>query len=226
MARRVVFNRAAHRYVALAEGMGAPFATDGRGQIKRLALILGMGLCVPFLMFSQESSSDTSDVTTSERVDESTLVLGESSVDESGQTMNVSPFSFWDLVRMVLVLGCVVGVIYLIFYLLKRAGSGRLAQSDLIKVLDSQTLPGNRAVYLIQVGTQIFMVGAGSESVTLLGEITDKETVDTMILASAEEGGPPRRNFGDMVASLVKGSQGGSLDLMREQRERLQRLRQ
>jgi len=126
---------------------------------------------------------------------------------------------------MVLVLGSVVGIIYGVFFLLKRAGNGKFVQSDLIKVVGSQNLPGNRAIYLVQVGTQIFMVGAGGESITLLGEITDKETVDTMILASGASESAQARSFGDILSSLVKGGQGPSLDLMRQQRERLQRLR-
>jgi len=180
-----------------------------------------MGLCVPFLLFSQiEDSGEVGGP-----VDESTLVLGESETEETPGGMSVSAFSFWDLVRMVLVLGTVVAIIYGVFYLLKRAGNGRLAQSDLIKVIGSQSLPGNRAIYLVQVGTQIFMVGAGGESITLLGEITDKETVDTMILASGVSETAQTRSFSDILSSLVKGGQGPSLDLMRQQRERLQRLR-
>jgi flagellar protein FliO/FliZ len=190
-------------------------------------LLLGLVLLVSSLLFAQEAAgSESGGSELPQEVDESTLVLGESSSAGSGETTNVSPFSFWDLVRMVLVLGCVVGIIYLVFYFLKRAGNGKYAQTDLIKIIGSRSLPGNRAIYLVQVGVQVFMVGAGSESVTLLGEITDKETLDTMILAAAETGDAPRKSFGDLVASLVRGNQNGSLDLMREQRERLQRLRQ
>lgn len=193
---------------------------------------------VPFLVYAQHgptSERDTggapSEVVAAEdvsvegdRVDESTLILGQPSpaTTDSG----VSPFTFWDLLRMVLVLAIVVGIIYLVFHLLKRASNGKYADSDLIRIVGAQTLPGNRAIYLVQVGTQIFMVGAGSESVTLLGEITEKETVDAMILAAGASGDGPRRSFGDLVGSIIRGTQGASLDLMREQRQRLQRLRQ
>ena len=194
-----------------------------------------MGLLVPFLAFgqdaaSQQDSSGDETVTAqggrAEPVDESTLVLGEPSTQEGNASANVSAFGFWDFARMILVLAVVIGIVYLVFYFLKRAGGGKYAQSDLIRVVGSQSLPGNRAIYLVQVGAQVFMVGAGGESVTLLGEITDKETVDMMILAAGEQQESPKRNFGDLVGSLIKGGQGPSLDLMREQRERLQRLRQ
>lgn len=196
---------------------------------------MGMGLLVPFLTFAQTGDPSAAGDSASQQkagpeeaaaVDESTLVLGEPSEETGGEASSVSAFGFWDFARMILVLACVVGVIYLIFYFLKRAGNGKYANSELIRVVGSQTLPGNRAIYLVQVGMQVFMIGAGGDSVTLLGEITDKETVDTMILAAAEEETPPGRSFGDLVASLVKSGQGESLDLMRQQRERLQRLRQ
>lgn len=202
--------------------MGAP-ATDGRGQIKRLVLIVGMGLCVPFLVFAQEADAPPANAPPAlQRVDETTLTFADE--DPSGiQMTGVSPFTFWDLVRMILVLGCVVGIIYVVFYLLKRAGSGKYAQNDLIKVIGSRPLPGNRGIYLVQVGTQVFMVGAGGESVTLLSEITDKETVDTLVLAAGALS--PRRSFGDVLSEFLQGGQEQSIDLMRRQRERLQRLR-
>lgn len=194
---------------------------------------------VPFLVYAQNGSASGSDAAGespapvvapddesagSGRVDESTLILGQPSPESTDS--GVSPFTFWDLLRMVLVLAVVVGIIYLVFHLLKRASNGKYTDSDLIRIVGSQTLPGNRAIYLVQVGTQIFMVGAGSESVTLLGEITEKETVDAMILAAAASADAPRRSFGELVGSLISGTQGASLDLMREQRQRLQRLRQ
>jgi flagellar protein FliO/FliZ len=194
-----------------------PFAADGRGQIKRLVLIIGMGLCVPFLLLTEEPPE-------AERVDERTLLLGEASDEQQTQMVGVSPLSFWDLVRMVLVLGAVVGLIYLVFYLLKRAGGGRTVRNDLIKVIGTQPLAGNRAIYLVQVGAQVFMIGAGSESITLLGEITDKETVDAMVL-SATEANPSRRSFSEALASFIQGGEGQSVELLRRQRERLQRLR-
>ena len=176
-----------------------------------------MGLCVPFLVLAEEPPA-------AERVDERTLLLGEASDEQQTQIVGVSPFSFWDLIRMVLVLGTVIGLIYFVFYLLKRAGNGHAVRNDLIKVIGTQQLSGNRAIYLVQVGTQVFMIGAGSESITLLGEITDKETVDAMVLAGAE-GNPSRRSFSEALSSFVRGGEGQSLDLMRRQRERLQRLR-
>lgn len=169
-----------------------------------------------------ETTESTS--TQSTAVDESTLVLGEPEPD-SGGAVSVSPFSFWDLVRMIVVLAAVVAIIYAIFFFLKKAGNGKYSNSEQIRVLGTRTLPGNRSVYLVQVGVQVFMLGAGGDSVTMLSEITDKETVDSLILAGAEAPETERKSFSEMIAGLVQTRQPGSLDLMRRHRERLQRMR-
>lgn len=157
------------------------------------------------------------------RVDESTLVIGQEAPAAAG-TFSVSAFTFWDLVRMVLVLGCVVAAIYAVFYLLKRSGGAVTAGSDAIKVIGSRSLPGNRTLYLVQVGPQVFLVGAGSESLSLISELSDRETVDALILEGGERPGGTGQNFGEMIGALVRGGQGNSVQVLRRQRERLARL--
>ena len=173
-------------------------------------------------VIAQDGASTTGEQ--SSTFDESSIVIGDGS---SGSADAGSPvFGFWQLLQMVLVLGAVVGVIYLIFYFLKKAGTGKFAKSDAIRILGSQALPGNRALYLVEVGSQVFMVGSGSESVSLIAEITDRETVDALVLDAGEQRAGGGRSFGELIGGLLKGGQTGTLDLMRNQRQRLQKLRQ
>ncbi len=184
---------------------------------------------IPALIVAQENQSSTQTENSTERVDESTLLLDGSGATGAGDTataMDVSPFGIWDFVRMVLVLGCVIGLVYAVFFLLKRANRGKFASNDAIRIVGSQSLPGNRGMYLVEVGSQIFLVGAGGDSVTLISEITDTETVDAMVLRAGEATANGRKSFGELVAGVFRGNQGHSLDFMREQRERLRQLRQ
>ena len=171
-------------------------------------------------------SVESTDVTPGTRrgVDETTLLIGEPSQADQAQ-QSLSPFGFWDLVRMVVVLGFVVAIIYLVFHFLKRAGRGGVGGNGTIRVLSSESLPGNRQVYLVQVGSQVFLLGGGGDSVALLSEITDQESVDALILAAADSAPPTRKTFAEMVSGFVQGSQAGTLSVLRQQRERLQRLR-
>ncbi len=201
--------------------------------MKRLVLVLWIVACAAVYGTAQESSgaADPTEASADEQfagestpIDESTLILG-APEDAADSSVSVSPFSFWDLARMVVVLGAVVAVIYGIFYFLKKAGNGKYANAEQIRLLGSRMLPGNRSVYLVQVGAQVFMLGGGGDAVTMLSEITDKETVDTLILEGTDAGESERKSFSEMIAGLVQTSQGGSLELMRRQRERLQRMR-
>ena len=192
-----------------------------------------MALFVSMNLFSQSGTDATSVEPAasaqlsdnSQPPDERSLVLGDESAQEN-PGITVSPFGIWDLLRMILVLGVVVGVIYLVFFVLKRTGKGKVGSSEAIRIIGSQSLPGNRYIYLIEVGGQVFLVGSGSDSVSLISEITDRETVDALVLKAGEEQTGSGRSFGDLVAGLLKGGQTTTLDLMRNQRQRLQRLRQ
>ena len=139
---------------------------------------------------------------------------------------SVSPFGIWDLVRMLLVLAAVIGVVYAIFFLLKRGGRGKFVENDAIRIIGSQAMPGNKSMHLVEVGSQVFLVGSAGDSVNLISEITDKETADAMILRAGAESGTARRSFAELVGGMFKGSEGQSLGFMKDQRQRLQRLRQ
>lgn len=188
-----------------------------------------MALFIPAVLLAQDAEAgiaNPAEAPVSERVDETTLLLGGGNADEAGPAVSVSPFGIWDLLRMILVLAAVIGVVYGIFYLLKRGSKGRFVQNDAIRVLGSQSLPGNRSMYLVEVGSQVFLIGAGGDSVNLISEITDKETVDEMILRGGEDSVGSKKSFSELISGIFKGNESQSLGFMREQRERLEQLRQ
>lgn len=206
---------------------------NGRGTLKAkyLLLVAGLVIAVSGALAAQEATAPSGE----QAVDESDLLIGEPAEQENqGTTGSPASLTFWDFARMALILGAVLGVVYLVFFLLKRAGGRSMQGTDLIRVLGAQSLPGNRAVYLVSVGRQVFLVGGADHAVTLISEIDDKETVDEILLnaQSREEGRP--RSFGDVVAGFFANrtdSSGGGgrgvdepLGFLRSQRERLKKL--
>ena len=194
-----------------------------------------MLLCATRILMAQPAEAGVTDagataaareLPSAEPVDESTLFLDGTPNSEGGPSINVSPFGIWDLLRMLLVLAAVIGVVYGIFFLLKRGAKGKFIQNGSIRLLGSQSLPGNRSMYLVEVGSQVFLIGAGGDSVNLISEITDKETVDAMILAGESGTNGTKKSFGEMITGMFKGGDNQSLRFMREQKERLQQLRQ
>jgi flagellar protein FliO/FliZ len=136
--------------------------------------------------------------------------------------------STWDFVRMLIILAGVVGVIYLLFYLLKRGFRRQLPQNDLIRVLGSRTLSGNRALHLVELGRSVFLVGAAESGISLISEIKDQETLDRLRIESAETVRTPQ-GFASFFQNLWKSGgkaslRGDSLNLMKQQRRRLQKM--
>jgi flagellar biogenesis protein FliO len=143
----------------------------------------------------------------------------------------------WDFVRMLLVLAVVVGLIYGVFWLLKRGGRMKTPENEMIRVLGSRSLTGNRALHLVEVGRSVYLVGSAENGVNLVAEVKDQETLDTLRVQAAEEGGKARRTFAATLARAFKPSKapaaagpgtasglGTGAEFMRRQRERLRRL--
>lgn len=136
--------------------------------------------------------------------------------------------SSWDFVRMLLILAAVVGVIYLLFFLLKRGFRRQLPQNDLIRVLGSRTLSGNRALHLVELGRSVFLVGAAESGISLISEIKDQETLDRIRIENAQTVKVPQgfaHFFQNLWKSAGKASlHGDTLNLMKQQRQRLQKM--
>ncbi len=159
---------------------------------------------------------------------EESLVLPEEPQGAAAAASPAGPLvSTWDFLRMLLILAAVVGVIYLLFHLLKRGFRRQLPQNDLIRVLGSRSLSGNRALHLVAMGRSVFLVGAAESGISLIAEIKDQETLDQIRLESSQGMAP--QGFAQFFQSLWKGGgkrnlTGDSLELLKQQRQRLQKM--
>jgi flagellar protein FliO/FliZ len=126
----------------------------------RTLLLCFLVLMLPLpVLQAQEASPEAPP---SRPAEESLLILDagdEAEGAETGEVQGGPLVSSWDFLRMVLILAAVVGVIYLIFWLLKRGFRRQLPQNDLIRLLGTRNLSGNRALHLVEMGKQVFLVG-------------------------------------------------------------------
>ena len=122
-------------------------------------------------------------------------------------------------------------IFYLIFYLLKRSGRSQYRDNELFRVLSSMPINGNRSLHLVEVGEQYFLIGSAENSVSLISEIQDKETIDGIRLKLSNLNTEDKSSFKDILSNIFKptGGQGyrssftDSLDFMKNQRNRLKR---
>lgn len=164
-------------------------------------------------------------------VDEASLLLKEGVETESPEDITVPLISTWDFLRMVLILGGVVGLVYIFFFLLKRGLGRKKFENDLIHILGSTSLSGNKALHLIEVGNSIFLVGSAESGVALIAEIEDQESKDHIKLEDSRSQSPEQRSFSRILRDFFKPAKGNQLkglgetvDFMKGQQERLKRL--
>jgi flagellar biogenesis protein FliO len=137
--------------------------------------------------------------------------------------------STWDFVRMLIILAAVVLVIYLLFWLLRRGAGKKIQENDLIRVLGSRGLAGNRALHLVEVGTSVYLVGASDGGVQLIAEVTDKESLDSVRLKAAEQPPGSRHTFPQVLAEIFRPAKrpftiGEGVGVLKGQRDRLRKL--
>ena len=145
------------------------------------------------------------------------------------QPVSTGGVSTWDFVRMLIILAVVVLVIYLLFWLLRRGAGKKIQENDLIHVLGSRGLSGNRALHLVEVGTSVYLVGASDGGVQLIAEVTDKESLDSVRLKAAESPPGGRHTFQQILAEIFRPARkpftvGDGVGLLKGQRERLRKL--
>ncbi len=178
-------------------------------------------------------------------IDESELLLdgpGEDAGETGGDTQAEAPgeegtaepigsITFWDFLRMILILGVIIGLIYLLFYFIKKRGSPRLQNNELFDIISTQAISNNRTVHLVQVGNQFFLIGAGEQSVNLISEIHDKETIDEIRLKLSNAKSGEKKNFRNIFSGLfgqgsgrLDGSVNSNTDFLHKQRDKLRRM--
>lgn len=180
---------------------------------------------------NEEGVAENNPAATANR--ESDLTFAFSDGEEVPDDEPIQVFGIGDLIRMVLVLALVVGIIYALAFFLKRNRKATEAESSFITILSTQTLPGGRQLYIIDVAGSVYLLGAGDGGLSLITEIDDKPTVDALRLESSRQQ-LQSRNFAQLMSTFfLKNSadpgasaqmQGSGFNFIHEQRKRLKKL--
>ena len=169
-------------------------------------------------------------------LDESALLFAEPGATAGG----ASPVSgIFTILRILFVLALVAAAIYALVMLLKK-GSLRAQEADpYLKVISRVSVTSRNSVAIISAGGKVYIVMCGESGGNLVAEITDKETVDAMLLENSQREAEAAMRGGGFAALLkrfipsVDGRKrmnraGDSLNLsadnLRRQRERLGKL--
>lgn len=91
-------------------------------------------------------------------------------------------YDFWRFGSKVFFTLCLIlAVIYLIYrFLAHRQGLSLTEDRSLVKVLSTSPLAPGRHMQLVEVGDRILILGMSEKSITPLGEIKDRDTIDSI----------------------------------------------
>ena len=180
------------------------------GKLKTLILILAV-LAFGTIIWAQDS--DTQPV----RPSETDLLFDEAPEDvpgeQSPEANELPGVGFGDFLRVILVLALVILLIYAFVWMLKKFTAVKAEGTDAIRLFSTRPLKGDAALHLVEAGNRIFLIASSSNSVNLISEIDDKESIDEIRLNASRTPQPISGGF----ARLFKDRFGsGSSDQIQE----------
>ncbi len=175
---------------------------------KLLIQIIIISLFIANPVFSQQKKQVKQNT---ESINEQEMKIAEDE-EPARQTENTGPekklgtFTFWDFLRMILILAFVILCIYGFFYILKKAGNQKFEENDFINIISSKAVSPNKSIHIVEIGNQVIVIGSSDNGISMLTEITDKETVDRIRLYKGEIKKPAENSFYKyLMDTLMKG---------------------
>ncbi len=173
---------------------------------KRMTAVLILVCTAGLYLFAQDAgSSNAGDTAASLRAAEENILLNfdtDTGSSASSSSSSSTTSTFWLFVRMIVVLAIVIGIIYLIVWLLKKSMDPGIQEDEYLKKTASLTLAPGKSVQVITLGDQAWVLGVSEENVSLISEIHDKELIDAMNIHAEPNNSKKPLDFASMLANL------------------------
>lgn len=146
-----------------------------------------------------EDSPATTDESLMPITDESTLPIQ----GEEGSTGR----GLWVFVRMILVLGLVLGLIYLLYRFLKKNSYIASDDDKFLRRAASISLGPGKSVQIVTLIDKAYLVGVSENSINLISEIDDAELINALNLyADKTQAASKPKNFSEILDLFMPGS--------------------
>ena len=188
-------------------------------------------------IYSQQQPAEQQEEAVSE---EDLVIIDEDSANTPQPDITereLGTFTFFDFLRMILILLFVILCIYALFYFLKKAGYQKYDENELINIVASKSISPNKVLHIVEIGNQLLVISSTDSSINFLTELTDKETVDTVRLYKGETRKPPENSFYNyLLGNLFRGktpernkgkigeNSDFSSEYLKKQRERIEKM--
>lgn len=171
-------------------------------------------------LFCQENSA----VSASSLPDESSLPIGAAAVQQgnselatpdaaqNGAQQGGRVSTVWVFFRMIFVLIVVCACIYFVMnFMRKKMGGGQADDNTFLRKVAQVTIAPGKSVQIVTLLEHAYLLGVTDDTISLLGEISDKELVDAMNLnADRNESAARARNFNDVLTLFLNPKNGAA----------------
>lgn len=159
-------------------------------------------LCLPFLLLLSVNfifvsglyaESPDQSVKTDAYLNQSMDTVLQASEEESSPNLNSSlTYSSdaalgWFLVKVLVVLGVLTAVIFFGGKFLKQSGMTG-AENEIMGIRSTLPLGQNQYLQIVQVGPQYYMLGVTENQVSMLGELEDTDTIQSLRMNESDDG--------------------------------------
>ena len=168
------------------------------------------------------------------QIDESSIAIQQSDMPGVGETSGAS--TLWLFVRMILVLAVVIACVYAVVWLMRRSMAKRIVNDDsFLRVVSQVHLSPGKSVHIVTLlDEKAYVLGVTDNAITVVGEITNKETIDALNLNADKRASMGKtRTFSDMLSifmpkekNIFDGTGNAARDMLRRQRNRLDKTEQ
>lgn len=174
-----------------------------------------------------QASSAEGQMPLSLSADQSTIQLNSSAAPAQAEPRKSSSILYF--LRMVLVLAVVIVLIYAVLRFMKRTASVGDTDDPFLRRVCSLSIGQGKSVQVVTILSHAYLVGVTDNGINLIGEITDKELVDSMNLYADKNGQVKKpRSFSDVLELFMQtpskkqeNAFRSTVDSLRQQRGRL-----
>ncbi|HBI36568.1 MAG: hypothetical protein A2015_14205 [Spirochaetes bacterium GWF1_31_7] len=132
--------------------------------------------------------------------------------DQVRKQSQTNQVGFYPYVRMIITLILVVGVIYLIYYFLRKKLNDTNNSVTESAVVLSQPIGVGKSVQVIHIAGKYLLIGVTNEAINMLSEITDEKEIERLEILYNDKKVKTGQSFKDIFQSLFSRVGGNALE--------------
>ena len=175
---------------------------------KKLFAAVIVFMAAVFALYSQTTANNQ----TSNQISEETIIISDDAVSENSTTAQTykGPSTVGMFVRMIVVLIIVVGLIYGVFWFIKKKTNIVKTDDEYLRRAAYINIAPGKSVEVITLINKAYLIGVTEDNITMLGEIQDEELIKAMNLSADKKNNTKKpATFADVLEMFLikKGGQ-------------------